>query len=297
MTECRCPDCRACRDTDSDESDSDDTDSDACDADESDYDDARPPPCHERYRNEPAYQMRVYRDGKHSEEEYCGFICTRCRSDSGHSELVQSKYPDGSVIIEVDFSGQRLQLICQHSPLEADADDDDPGAQRVINDDVAADPSLMLRATAQACQCGADAGCGMCVRPPTAPTAVHDGFFHRPPTYSLAWVPGAPHSMFDLDVVCVAVRSTGAGLEFDRRCGEPRSRTVRVRPQGVWRLGPDPVESTAAALDNTFARIDKYAARGWTDVQVSDKVTLDRQTVATPQTVLDRVRRVRSALL
>ncbi len=67
-------------------------------------------------------------------------------------------------------------------------------------------------------------GCHACMH---ASTDVHEA-------YASVWPARAPHSRFDLDGVCVAIRRAGGdALEVDRLCGGGPPR-MTLRPQAVW---------------------------------------------------------------
>jgi hypothetical protein len=169
---------------------------------------------------------------------------------------------DRSVVAEMTIAGQRLQVICQRSPLFAN-----PRAP----EEILRHPDMpMTLATAPACGC----------QHKSTPTACYQcinkvGVRLGPPQcmYNISWPPGYPHTSFDMDIVCVAIRDTGDGLEFDRRCGDPNSKTLTVRPHALWRLR-DGQPCPTPDLGNLRARLAKYWARGWTNIVIPEGATI-----------------------
>jgi len=90
--------------------------------------------------------------------------------------------------------------------------------------------------------------------------------------YAVPWAAGDPHSMFDLDITCVALRPVEDGrLRFDRLCGDPRSGVMVVRPQVFMSIVcPTDLRFTERVIDPLaewiVKRAGKYHFRGWKEL-------------------------------
>jgi hypothetical protein len=155
--------------------------------------------------------------------------------------------------------GQRVQVISQDVPVDA-----------------------------AGCQCaGAEQACSACLkrRPRVGTLNFESGSI---------WPPGEPWKRFDLDVAAVGIRAAAGAaagsadrLEIVRCCGDPRSKTVRVRPHALWTIerdGPEAVDTDL--MEHVIRRLLKYHQRGWTEVVVPNSTVVNGCDVATPHDVL-----------
>ena len=171
-----------------------------------------------------------------------------------------------------DKLNQRVQVISQDLPVDASAA---PGA---------------------GCLCaGAEQACSACLkRRPRVGTLNFES--------ESIWPAGQPWKRFDLDVAAVGIRPAGLAdhpdrLEIVRCCGDPKSKTVRVRPHALWTIERDGPEAVDADLmEHVVARLKKYHRRGWTNIVMPKSTVVDGLNLATPDPVLAHFERAVDSL-
>jgi hypothetical protein len=146
-------------------------------------------------------------------------------------------------------------------------------------------------ANVQACDCHLvpNTGCRACMH--FSVPDPNDG-------YVSVWPARAPHTRFDLDGVCVAIRradgAAGAAdgpLEINRLCGAGPP-TMTLRPQAVWSVDGNGAHQLhpPATLERMIRRVNRYVTRGFNRVVIPREFHLRLDppvTLAVPELVHD----------